>query len=92
MKPLFIPIILLLLLSSCESVQVWQVHTKTTTEKVNIQHNVVVARFYTLENEIKANMSLREIQKYCKPYKYTETDGTYNYNRTVTRTYTGIEQ
>ena len=82
-----IPIMLLFLLSACETTTTWLVITTVRLQKWN---TVTVTKFYdqsTTTTELVADMSEKEIQEYCQPQYYTEQYGTTLYKYFTTKTY-----
>ena len=71
-----IPIMLLFVLSACETTTTWLV---TTTVRLQKWNTVTVTKFYdqsTTTTELVTDMSEKEIQEYCQPQYYTEQYGT----------------
>lgn len=82
-----IPIMLLFVLSACETTTTWLV---TTTVRVQKWNTVTVTKFYdqsTTTTELVTDMSEKEIQEYCQPQYYTEQYGTTLYKYFTTKTY-----
>ena len=82
-----IPIMLLFVLSACETTTTWLV---TTTVRLQKWNTVTVTKFYdqyTTTTELVADMSEKEIQEYCQPQYYTEQYGTTLYKYFTTKTY-----
>ena len=86
-----IPIMLLFVLSACETTTTWLV---TTTVRVQKWNTVTVTKFYdqsTTTTELVTDMSEKEIEEYCQPQYYTEQYGTTLYKYFTTRTYEEAE-
>lgn len=82
-----IPIMLLFVLSACETTTTWLV---TTTVRLQKWNTVTVTKFYdqsTTTTELVTDMSEKEIQEYCQPQYYTEQYGTTLYKYFTTKTY-----
>lgn len=82
-----IPIMLILLLSACETTTTWLV---TTTVRVQKWNTTTVTKFYdqsTSSTELITDMSKKEIEEYCQPQYYTEQYGTTLYKYFTTKTY-----
>ena len=82
-----IPIMLLFVLSACETTTTWLV---TTTVRLQKWNTVTVTKFYdqsTTTTELVTDMSEKEVQEYCQPQYYTEQYGTTLYKYFTTKTY-----